>query len=94
MFYHANTCKKCCNVLHVGLGLAGLLCGLLLCSQCLYRLCSGRVPYVWFLVVMFSEICHVEFECIHLHMLTFMRCVDVTLLGECFLLKPQPKQPN
>ena len=33
MFYHANTCEMCCNVLHVGLGHAGLLCGLPLCSS-------------------------------------------------------------
>ena len=45
MFYHANTCKQCSDVLHVGLGYAGLLCSLPSFSMSPY-LCSRRVPYV------------------------------------------------
>ena len=45
MCYHANACKQCSDVLHVGLGYAGLLCSLPLFSM-FPRLCSGRIPYV------------------------------------------------
>ena len=31
---------------------------------------------------------------IQFHVSTFMRFVNVTLLGKCFQIKPQPKQPN
>ena len=96
MFYHANTCKQCSDVLHVGLGHAGILCRLPLCSLCLPYLCSGRVPYV------LAYDCDVfrKFPVRVLNVTTFMcyfffmRCVDLTLLGKCFQFKPQPKQPN
>ena len=72
MFYHANTCKQCSDVLHVGLGHAGFLCSLLLCSLCLPYLCSGRVPYVWLMTVMFSGVFLFEFECDYFHVLNFL----------------------
>ena len=78
-----------------GFGPCRPLCGLPLCSLCLPHLCSGRVPYV--LVSdcdVFRKISCLSLNVIQFHVLTFMRCVDVTLLGKCFQFKPQPKQPN
>ena len=63
MCYHANTCKQCSDVLHVGLGYVRLLCSMPL-SLFLYVL-----NYV---CDMFPGVFLFEFECDHFHALFLM----------------------
>ena len=94
MFYHANTCKKCCYVLHVGLGHAGLYVAYYSVLYVSISMCQkGSSCFdVWCDV--FRKISRLSSNAIQFYVLTFVRYVDVTFLGICFQMKPQTKQPN
>ena len=94
MFYHANTCKECCNVLHVGLGHVGLLCNCL-SVLCLPHLCPGKFLYALnYVCDVFPGVFLFEFECDHFHALFLCEVCRCDILGKCFHFKPQPMQPN